>query len=613
MNDEETIGPEEGEQTSDENDVAFTDLPLAPEIQEAIEAIGYETPSPIQAQAIPPLLEGRDLLGVADTGTGKTAAFALPILTNLDPNGGGPQALCLTPTRELAIQVAEAFEGFGNRLRKFQALPIYGGSDYGKQIRGLKNGAPVVVGTPGRVMDHINKGTLKLEKIRTMVLDEADEMLSMGFIDDIEWILDHMPEERQTALFSATMPPPIRKICEKYLRDPVEITIKIKTSISPNIRQRYLKRRNAEKSETLVNILEAEDHDAVLVFSKTKSGTLEVAERLQARGYAAEALNGDIPQNTRERIVDSLKKGRINILVATDVAARGLDVERISHVVNYDAPFDVDSYVHRIGRTGRAGRAGDAILFLTGKEIRLMRGIERIMGGKLDKYEFPSLENLNEQKAQRFFGRLDDALQKDFTEYSSVLAKYLEDKEVDPLKLAAALANMEAGNKPFYLKKAPEKPRRERDTEQRGQRGNREQTRFDGHDTPMVSYRLEVGESHGVGKGDIVGAIANEAGLDAKFMGKIRMFDRHSFIDLPEGMPNETFELLQTVRARGQPLQISKDAGRRPKDSRSFDRNPRGSRDFDKKPRGPRNFDGQSKGSRDFSKKPRRKKESFRK
>ncbi|MBG30243.1 MAG: ATP-dependent RNA helicase [Opitutae bacterium] len=619
MSDEEIIGPEEGDSTNNENDLAFTDLPLAIEVQEAIEAIGYETPSPIQAEAIPYLLEGRDLLGVADTGTGKTAAFGLPILTNLDQKGGGPQALCLTPTRELAIQVAEAMETFGNRIRGFQALPIYGGSDYGKQIRGLKNGAPVVVGTPGRIMDHINKGTLKLDKVKTMVLDEADEMLSMGFIDDIEWILEHMPEERQTALFSATMPAPIRKICEKYMRDPAEVRIKVKTSISPNIRQRYLKRRNPEKPQTLLNILEAEEYDGVLVFAKTKNGTMEIAERLQARGYAAEALNGDLPQNRREKIVNSLKQGRIDVLVATDVAARGLDVERISLVVNYDAPFDVESYVHRIGRTGRAGRSGDAILLLTGKETRLMRSIERVMGGRIDRYEFPSLEDLNQQKVQRFFVRLDEAMKKDFTEYSEVLAKYIEEKEgVDPLQLAAALANMEAGSKPFYLKKALDKPRRERERDnERGRdrgRGNdrgrdrdggrgrgrdnergRDRRRgrgieFEGKEVALKSYRLEVGESHGAGKGDIVGAIANEAGLEARYMGKIRMFDRHSFIDLPEGMPREVFDLLQTVRVRGQSLQISEDKGRRPAGSGKFDR-----------------------GSRKFDKKPRRRKESFRK
>ena len=572
MNDQESYS-QEGDTPS------FADLPLATEVHEAIELIGYESPSPIQAQAIPYLLEGRDLMGVADTGTGKTAAFGLPILTNLDPKGGGPQALCLTPTRELAIQVAEALESFGNRITNFQALPIYGGSDYGKQIRGLKNGAPVVVGTPGRIMDHINKGTLKLEKVKTLVLDEADEMLSMGFIEDIEWILQHMPEERQTALFSATMPPPIRKICEKYLRDPAEITIKIKTAISPNIRQRYLKRRNSDKLDTLLDILGTEEFDAVLVFAKTKNGTLELADRLQDRGFVAEALNGDIPQNRRERIVNSLKQGKINVLVATDVAARGLDVERISHVVNYDAPFDVDCYVHRIGRTGRAGRSGDAILFLTGKETRLMRGIERTMGGKLEQYEFPSLEDLNERKLQRFFTRLDAALQKECTEYHEVLTNYLRQRDVDPLAVAAALANMEAGNKPFYLKKPPERPRRERDRDRRGKRDGK---RFDGKHAAMVSYRLEVGESHGVGKGDIVGAIANEAGLEARHMGKIRMFKHHSFIDLPEGLPEDVIQILRTVRARGHPLQISKDKGRK------------------------------SKGSRDFGKKRRRKKESSR-
>ena len=557
MNDQESYS-QEGDTPS------FADLPLATEVQEAIELIGYETPSPIQAQAIPYLLEGRDLMGVADTGTGKTAAFGLPILTNLDPKGGGPQALCLTPTRELAIQVAEALESFGNRITNFQALPIYGGSDYGRQIRGLKNGAPVVVGTPGRVMDHINKGTLKLEKIRTLVLDEADEMLSMGFIEDIEWILEQTPETRQTALFSATMPKAIRKLSEQYMRDPAEVTIRLQATTSPNIRQRFLKRRRNEKLETLIGILEVEDFDAMLVFARTKNSSSEIAERLLSKGYAAEALNGDMPQILREKTVGRLREGKLDVLVATDVAARGLDVDRISHVLNYDAPFDVESYVHRTGRTGRAGRAGDAILFVTGKEVRILKAIERTVKCKFEPYEFPSVAELNERKTQRLFVRLEETLQLDLSEYREVLDKYLAEKEeADPVALAAALAHLEAGGKPFYLKETPRGTRNERGKrERRNERSGARPARFETDDIDMETFRLEVGETHGAGKGDIVGALANEAGIEPRHMGKIRLFQYFSLIELPSGMPKEIFQSLKNIHVRGRRLDISKDKGR---------------------------------------------------
>ena len=542
----------------------FSDLPLSPEIREAIEAIGYETPSPIQAEAIPYLAEGRDLLGVAQTGTGKTAAFALPLLSDLDTRAGGPQILCLAPTRELAIQVAEAFETFGQRMKNFRSLSIYGGDEYRRQIKGLREGAHVVVGTPGRMMDHLRKGTLKTDKIKALILDEADEMLSMGFIEDVEWILEQMPEERQTALFSATMPSQIKKLADKYLKDPAEITIRVKATTASNTRQRFIQRRNPEKTDTLIRILEVEDFDAVLVFSRTKNATSVIAESLQGKGYAAEALNGDMPQNLREKTLARVKNGKIDILVATDVAARGLDVDRISHVINYDAPFDVESYIHRIGRTGRAGRQGDAIIFINGRENRILKAIERTVRSKLEKYTFPSTKELNERKIQRLFARLDETLAKDLSDYKEVLEKYLEEKDADPLSIAAAMAFLESGNQPFYLKAVPQPKQRDREWEDRGRRsdGPRGKSRFQSGDLSMQSFRLEVGESHGVGKGDIVGAIANEAGIEPKHMGKIRMFEEHSFIELPESMPKDAFQALRKIWVRGNKLDISKDDSR---------------------------------------------------
>ena len=547
-------------------DVTFSELPLLPKVQKAIEAVGYETPTPIQAQVIPYLLQGRDILGVAQTGTGKTAAFALPILSNLDMKTRNPRVLCLAPTRELAIQVAEAFQTYAKYLKGFKVLPIYGGADYRGQIRQLGRGVHVVVGTPGRVMDHIRRGTLVLDDLKTLVLDEADEMLSMGFIDDIEWILQQMPEEHQTALFSATMPARIRKLTDKYLRDPAEITIKLKTTTAPPIRQRFLQVRHNEKLETLARILEVEEYDGMLVFVRTKNATLEVAQRLQARGYAAEALNGDIPQSRREKTVACLKSGNIDIIVATDVAARGLDVKRISHVVNYDVPYDTESYVHRIGRTGRAGREGDAILFVIGREQRMLQAIERTTRKSIERYKFPSLEVLNERKIEQLFTRIDEVLQKDLTEYSSVVSKYLKRSGVDPLLLAAAMASLEAGSEPFYIKEPPRKSRREperyeREDRRRGRPERSESKRFKRDQIATETYRLEVGEVHGVSKGDIVGAIANEAGIESQYMGKIHVYEQHSLIELPEGMPKPIFKMLKKVWVRGQQLQISKDVG----------------------------------------------------
>jgi len=544
-------------------DVKFSDLPLLSKVQKAIELVGYETPTPIQAQVIPHLLQGRDILGVAQTGTGKTAAFALPILSNLDMKARKPQVLCLAPTRELAIQVAEAFQTYAKFLRGFRVVAIYGGADYRSQIRQLERGVQVVVGTPGRVMDHMRRGTLLLDDLRMLILDEADEMLSMGFIDDVEWVLQQMPEQHQTALFSATMPPRIRKLTDKYLQDPAEITIKLKSATAPPIRQRFLQVRHDEKLETLARILEVEEYDGMLVFVRTRNATLEVAQRLQARGYAAEALNGDIPQSRREKTVARLKSGNIDIIVATDVAARGLDVKRISHVVNYDVPYDTESYVHRIGRTGRAGREGDAILFVSGREQRMLHAIERTTRKTIERFKFPSVQALNERKIEQLFARIDEVLQKDLSEYSSIVSKYVKRTDVDPLLLAAAMASLEAGSEPFYVRETSLKARRERDRHEHEDRRSqlpvpRESKRFERDQIATETYRLEVGEVHGVSKGDIVGAIANEAGIESQYMGKIHIYKEHSLIDLPEGMPKPIYKMLRKVWVRGRQLQISK-------------------------------------------------------
>ena len=562
MNEEDAID----EQT--DTRIRFSDLPLAPPILKAVERAAYETPSPIQAQAIPPLLEGSGLLGVAQTGTGKTAAFALPLLSRIDESVKGAQILCLAPTRELALQVAEAIEGYAENLPKLRVVPVYGGTGYGEQIREFKRGAQVVVGTPGRIMDHIEKGYLKLDNLQALVLDEADKMLSMGFIDDIDWILEHTPDERQTALFSATMPKPIRKLAEKHMHDPIEITIKVKAENSPNIRQRFIKVRQYEKRDMLLRLLEIERFDAMLVFARTKNATMEIAEGLQGRGYAAEPLNGDMPQNLREKTVDRLKRGKINVLVATDVAARGLDVDRISHVLNYDAPFDLESYTHRIGRTGRAGREGDAIIFVTGKEMRMLKAIERTLKVPCDQYAFPTLEEMNERREEEFFAKLEDGLKGDLADYRKALQRFVEESGKDTLDVAAALAFMEAGKKGLRYENMPTpRPRKSRreDRPERKERSSKREEREDrrfSKDDHLRSYRLEVGEYHGVQKGDIVGAIANEVGLDPRNMGKIRMFKDHTFIDLPKDMPREILEALKTVWVQGHQLNISVDKGR---------------------------------------------------
>lgn len=573
---------------STEQAATFDELELSNPILKALKDVGYETPTPIQAQAIPLLLEGRDVLGQAQTGTGKTAAFALPILSKLDLKQKDPQLLVLTPTRELAIQVAEAFQKYASHIKNFHVLPVYGGQDYSGQIRALKRGVHVVVGTPGRVMDHIRKGTLKLNKLHTLVLDEADEMLRMGFIDDVEWILEQTPPTRQIALFSATMPQQIRRIANQHLNEPAEITIKIKTATADLIRQRFWPVSGMHKLDALTRILEAETFDGMLIFVRTRILTIDLAEKLSARGFSATALNGDIPQKQRERTIEHLKKGKLDILVATDVAARGLDVERISHVVNYDIPHDTEAYIHRIGRTGRAGREGDAILFVAPRERRMLNAIERATNKKITMMELPSTQLINDKRIEQFKQSISDTLANDdLSLFTELVEQYQKEHDVPLLNIASALAKLVQGGSPLLLQHKPTpKSDKSWNKENRGDssgdrqrvgkargRGkesggdfgrSRERPRSkparddNPPDKGMERFRIEVGHRHEVMPGNIVGAIANEAGLDAKHIGRINIHDNHSTVDLPNDMPDEIFKELKNVWVSGQTLKISR-------------------------------------------------------
>ncbi|MFC3715370.1 DEAD/DEAH box helicase [Luteimonas soli] len=650
----------------------FTDLGLPDSLLQALAAVGYESPSPIQAATIPPLLAGRDVLGQAQTGTGKTAAFALPILAHVDPQPGKPQALVLAPTRELAIQVAEAFQKYAVQMPGFSVLPIYGGQGYGPQLHALRRGVHVVVGTPGRVIDHLARGSLDLSELRCLVLDEADEMLRMGFIDDVETVLKKTPETRQVALFSATMPAQIKRIAQTYLNDPVEIAIKSATSTARNIRQRYWMVSGVNKLDALTRILEAEPFDAMIVFARTKLGTEELAEKLAARGLSAAAINGDVEQKMRERTIQRLKDGQLDILVATDVAARGLDVDRVSHVLNYDIPYDTESYVHRIGRTGRAGRAGEAILFVAPRERGMLRAIERATRQPIEAMALPTVEAVNEQRVAKFLDRIGAALESsELSVFRELVERYEREHNVPMEEIAAALAQLVQGKTPLLLKAPPERPRwegpgqRERDSaghprhrkddasthrhsRESGDpatftqpdrkplgsrfRGNdergRKHERADAHRTeqrpeqrphepgtsrapanaaeamffdddapparheraphpprggdefPMETFRIEVGHVHGVQPGNIVGAIANEADLESRYIGRIDIRDDYSLVDLPEGMPRELLEHLKRVYVSGQSLKMRRadaaDTGAPP---------PRGKRPFAGKPR----------------------------
>jgi len=535
---------------------AFDQLELAAPLLQAIHEVGYEAPSPIQAEAIPPLLEGRDLLGQAQTGTGKTAAFALPLLSRLNLSLKQPQILVLTPTRELAIQVAEAFQTYARHLKGFHILPIYGGQAVSIQLHALKRGVHVVVGTPGRIMDHLRRKTLHLENLQAMVLDEADEMLNMGFLDDVQWILEHTPENRQIALFSATMPREIRKVAQRYLQDPVEIKIHSKTSTLETTTQRYWQVTGTHKLDALTRILEVEPFDAMLIFVRTKNATVELAEKLEARGYSCAPLNGDIAQKMREKTIDRLKRKSIDILVATDVAARGLNVERISHVLNYDIPYDTEAYVHRIGRTGRAGAKGEAILFVAPRERRMLRTIERATRQPITEMQLPTRKDVANRRIDQFKQKITDTIEaQELNFFAEVIEQYRQEHNIETKEIAAALTYLLQKERPLVLPK-DEKPvvkERNRVRADRTPRG----------EIDAVCYRIEVGRDHDVQAKNIVGALANEAGIESQYIGHIKFFDSYSTVDLPPGMPKATFEQIRKIRVCGQRLDISRVDGPR--------------------------------------------------
>ena len=558
---------------------------FGPELLQALSDIGYQEPSPIQKAAIPELLLGRDLVGQAQTGTGKTAAFALPMLAALDPEQRKPQVLVLAPTRELALQVADAFSSYAAHLNHVRVLAIYGGADFREQIHQLKRGVQIVVGTPGRVMDHMRQGTLDLSCLRALVLDEADEMLRMGFIDDVEWVLTQLPEQRQVVLFSATMPSEIRRISQKYLNAPAEVTIKQKAADASRIRQRHLIVHAPHKLAALERVLEAESREGVIIFARTKAITITVAESLEQHGYDVAVLNGDVPQAQRERTIERLKQGQVDVLVATDVAARGLDVDRISLVINYDIPFDSEAYVHRIGRTGRAGRKGDAILFLTPRERRFLGGLERAVGKPIEPMDVPNNATINQSRLDRLRSKLTNGLQTPTSSeeeralLSEILQRVAQEQGCSSEQLALAALEISLAGKPLLiqgednfdqvrhngpgrdgLRELGRDPRRSRDggareTTNRGPRGERPMGPPESH---MERFRVEVGWRDRIKPGNIVGAIANEAGLTGRSIGRIQIFDTHSTVDLPKGMPDDVFQGLRQLRVMNKPLQLSR-------------------------------------------------------
>lgn len=546
--------------------IRFRDLNLPKSLLTVLDEVGYETPTPIQAQTIPHLLKGLDLLGHAPTGTGKTAAFALPLLSRIDIKKQRVQLMVLTPTRELAIQVAEALQRYASHIKGFHVLPIYGGQEYLGQLRQLKRGVHAVVGTPGRVMDHIRKGTLKLESLQALVLDEADEMLRMGFLEDVEWILEQMPAERQMALFSATMPKEIQRIARKHLREPQVIAIKTRTATADTIRQRYWLVSNLHKLDALTRILEVEPFDAMLMFVRTRIATTELAERLEARGYSAAALNGDMAQKLREQTIQRLKQGSLDILVATDVAARGLDVDRISHVINYDIPYDTEAYIHRIGRTGRAGRQGDAIMFVAPRERRMLSAIEKATRHKIEQIELPTTEMVNNKRIAKFKQSISDTLaagELDFMQ--SLLEQYQLEHDVPALEIAAALAKMSIGDRSLLLDEKLTKPKKEKparstaESKQHKEKGEARKRKSKSEPGEgMERFRIEVGHQHDVKPANIVGAIANEAGLDGEHIGHIDIHTEFSLVDLPIGMPKDIMRDLKKTWVCGQRLNISR-------------------------------------------------------
>ena len=562
----------------DDGRPGFADMKLDPRVLRAVTDLGYETPSPIQAETIPLLLNGRDVVGLAQTGTGKTAAFAVPALSRLAENAdldgpaSQPQILVLAPTHELALQVAEAFTSYAKHLPNVSVLPVYGGAPYGPQLSGLRRGAQVVVGTPGRVIDHLEKGSLDLSELRYMVLDEADEMLRMGFAEEVDRILASTPREKQTALFSATMPNAIRRISKKYLNDPVEVTVAAKSSTAMNIRQRFVQVTHQWKLEAMTRILETEEHDGVIAFVRTRNSTEELTTKLNARGFRAAAISGDIAQNQREKTVENLRAGRIDILVATDVAARGLDVERISHVINYDIPHDTESYVHRIGRTGRAGRSGDAVLFMTPREKYLLRAIEKATRQQVEQMHMPSVSDVNSSRLQRFSDQITQTLAEQETQvFRDLVESYVAEHGVAPEDVAAALAHMAQGGRPLLVEEPdlpqPKFGRYDREREDGGrERGNRDGRGSRGPNREPAegnaTYRIALGRQDRVMPGNIVGALANEAGLRSNQIGGIDIRSNHSLVELPENLSPDQWAALRDTTINGRPIQIQKDTGR---------------------------------------------------
>ncbi|MBF0548428.1 MAG: DEAD/DEAH box helicase [Candidatus Riflebacteria bacterium] len=582
--------------TNENSITTFKDFDLPDTIKLAIEELGYVLPTPVQSQIIPIVLSGRDALGQAQTGTGKTAAFALPLLANLDLDKKDPQVLVLTPTRELAIQVCESFKKYGAHLPGLKTLAIYGGQEYSTQLRALSRGVHVVVGTPGRIMDHLDRQTLNLKKLTALVLDEADEMLKMGFKEDVEFILEHTPDDRQITLFSATLPAPIRAIAKKYLKDPEEVIIKNKTSTVELTRQRYWLVNRLNKLDALSRILEVETYDAVLIFARTKTATFDISDQLEERGFAVAALNGDIQQSQRERTIEQLRSGKLNIIIATDVAARGIDVDRISHVINFDIPYDAEVYIHRIGRTGRAGRSGEAILFVSSREQRMLQTIERVTRQKIEPMDIPTVKEVNSVRITRFKNKISETLEKELWKpFREIISDFTNEKEADPVDVAAALAAMFHGDRPFLLSKTVEKPekfsekfdihdrqrkpgsRKKADSEdfkrsfpssegfesesgkrkkplERTPRGKRDEN---GQEEGKITYQIEVGRFHGVRPGQIMGAIAGESGIDGKSIGRIILYEDFSTVDLPDNLPETILKKLKRVRVVGRAIMLS--------------------------------------------------------
>ena len=570
----------------------FEKLGLPDEVIEAVKRVGFEQPSPIQAQTIPLLMDGRDVVGLAQTGTGKTAAFALPVLSQIDPEKRYPQALVLAPTRELALQVSDSFQSFADHIGGVSILPIYGGQAYGIQLSGLRRGAQVIVGTPGRVIDHLEKGSLDISNLSFLVLDEADEMLNMGFQEDVERILEDTPDSKQVALFSATMPNAIRRISRDYLNDPEEVTVKSETRTNTNITQRYLFTAHRNKLDAITRILEVTEFEAMIVFVRTKNETEELAEKLRARGFSAAAINGDIAQQQRERTVDQLRDGRLDILVATDVAARGLDVERISHVLNYDIPNDTESYVHRIGRTGRAGRSGEAILFVTPRERRMLRSIERVTNATIEEMDLPTVDEVNESRKAKFMDSITESLEAtDLQIFKTMVREYSAANNVPMDDIAAALATQALAGDEFLMKEPPrdKRDRRDRDRFDRDDRRGRGRDRFDRDDRGdrgrgrrfddsgnFDTYRLDVGKRQHVRPGAIVGALANEGGLSSKDFGRITIGGDFTLVELPKNLDQAVLDRLEDTRISGQLINIQRDHGAPPRDRGGRGRGGRG-------------------------------------